>query len=813
MHNRKMRSVLFASAAAAALLLSVPAVAQMRTFNIQSDVATNTIPEFARQAGVQIVAPADQLAGVRTVAIEGNMDVGTALHELLQGTNLEVASDDGQVLTLRIKSKNVEAASNEAAGPGGVETVIVTAEKRSEPLQKVPMTVDTITGKALTTFGAASLIDYSAKIPDLTVETSTGQPGGVNLVVRGISATSSTSVATIIDDVPVSSSSNYANAGLSGADLSPFDIASIELLAGPQGTLYGASSLGGVLKYVLTTPDLDQMTVKLGQDVTSVENASHPGWGLRGAVNLPLIPGELAVSVSGSHEYTPGYIDNIATGQHDYNFGTHDNTRIALLWSPNDRLSVKLSALYDRSDFHGTGTILVDLPSLKPTYGYLKTYAVEPQGERTSTSVLSANVSYSFDWATLTSVTGYSTHPDDVRSDGSLSLGPLFGGNTPIVSTSKVNKFSQEMRLTSPDDLRLTWLVGGFYTDEKANFTDRVSLVDFATGDPIAYVDPATPYDPLLDTAGPSEYRESAIFGNASFKITDQFEVGGGLRYSRIFQATNEVSSGYFAGSSTPIKVDFPDDHESVWTYSGTARYHFTPDAMAYFTVSTGYQPGGVNQIGAGPPPTFGAETLTNYELGLKSQWFDKRLTINSSVYYIDFSNIQLPITGLNNLGVEVNAGKAVSKGAQLSSSFIVFDDLTLGLNAAYTDAHTITTVPAAGVLAGTPLPGSPKWAGAFTVDYTHDLGNDFVARAGASIRYLGSRYSGGSLIGALNERLPSYTTIDLATGFSWKNFDVNLYVRNLANERAYTSLLVASTGGAAILRPRTIGLSVEEHF
>jgi len=686
-----------------------------------------------------------------------------------------------------------------------IEEIIVTAQKRSENLQDVPLSVSTITGQALKSYGETHLTDYAASIPGLEIQSSYGVPGSVTVSIRGISTgdvDNTPTVATYIDDVPVSSSGGNGFGNLIGVDLFTYDVDHVEVLKGPQGTLYGASSLGGLLKYVTSAPDLNQSSFHIGESAVGIESSPQLGWGVNGAVSVPIIPGQLALSISAAHVATPGYIDNVADNERGYNHGVQDGARLALFWKPTDGLSVKLSALYDHSDFDGLGLTPADPVSQIPTYGYLATAAVEPQGQSTRTTLLAANVTYDFGWSSLTSVTGYSQAADVFKVDASSIFEPIFAVDAPFVDHYNFDKFTQEMRLSSPETNRLRWLLGGFYTHESSSRDLSALALTPSTGEPDAEL------NPLIESQFDNKFQEAAVFGSTSYALTSVWDVSAGARYSHNDQTFSGNATGVLAGSPTY----YPAASGHKVTYSVSTQYHLTSDMMAYARIATGYRPGGDNgqTPGVQVPSTYGPDTTTNYEIGLKSEWLEKRLLANASVYYIDWKNIQIEVIGPLESFYYSNAAQATSKGVELTSSYIAAPGLQLGLNATFTDATLASDAPGVGGVDGDRLPYSARWAAAFNADYTHALVGNYKGRVGLVWRYVGDRNSD---FPAASDyvRLAAFDTVSVSAGVSNERWNFNLYARNVADKRVYTAWN-APLGGV-ILQPRTIGLSIDTAF
>jgi iron complex outermembrane recepter protein len=833
-------------------VFGLPAFAQeTHSFSVAADNPALAIQSFGQQSGLQIMAAAQDLRGKALHPVSGELPTDEAFHRLLAGTGLSarytgersvaiistdsMASADSQAAPDSAKEgerdssgtfRLAQETSGQAAGlssdnggttdSGSLEEIVVTAQKRAERLQDVPVSVSAVSGQTLEATHATSLADYAAYIPSLQVTSFLGQPGQVNLALRGIttgSTAANQSVAIYVDEVPVGSSSIYAGGGSGGIDLLPYDVERIEVLEGPQGTLYGASALGGLLKYVTREPDLQQTQVRAGLDGSVVHNAQNQGYGARANANVPLIPDELGVSFSASHTYTPGYIDNIATGERSFNSGVQDAARVALLWKPTSDLTLDFSALYNRSPFNGTGAVAVN--PADPSLGRYDNTDIEPDSNNITTQLYTARLRYDAGWATLTSVSGYSRLISLSRADGSSIFFPFFGDNAEFVTRSDVKKFTQEIRLAAPEKQRLYWVTGLFFTNERGSAGQNGLALIPATNLP----DPVL--SPLIVTDEPSRFREFAVFGNLTFRITGALDISGGLRESHNVQNVNETAYGalFEVSQADAETTPFPRVSQSKLTWSASSSYHLSPDQMVYARVATGYRPGGANRIAPETPATFGPDTTTNYEMGVKTEWLDRHLLFDLTAFYIDWQDTQ--VTGVTPLQLTYisNAGAAISKGAELTSRLTPAHGLDLGLNLAYTEAYLTVDAPGLGGRRGDPLPSTPRFSGSLTLNYTHPLVGALNADFASVWRYVGVRntaFPGSDDVGG-NYRLASYTTLDLSAGVSTDRWSARLFLRSATDRYAY--LFVIPPGGPdapssnVILQPRTVGLSLDVRF
>jgi outer membrane receptor protein involved in Fe transport len=717
---------------------------------------------------------------------------------------------------------------------GQIEEVVVTASKRNENLQEVPSSVSAQSGIDLERLKLEQLSDYLSYVPGISVN-SGGAPGIATITVRGISPLGAGStVATYINDAPLGSSGIWARAQEFELDLLPFDLDRLELLRGPQGTLYGADAIGGALKYVLNTPDLARFDVEVGADFAEIDGSGGLLATEEARINTPLIQDQLAVSLSVFNKHNPGYIDDLATGQKDVNAYSRYGGRFAAFWLPSEQFSVKLDALYQKIDAHDLGAVSYqDLASTTQADG---TVLVAPNGGLDSRLTEAHSVLQPFsksvqfysltgDWnpgpVEVTSTTSWSRTELSQQQDASIAYGSAFplltGGAIPAgLATFNLglglDKLTEELRVTSPSDQPLEWLVGAFYTDERESNTQFVYGFD-SSYHPIPAFQPD-----LAAITLPTTYRELAAFGDLTWHISSRLDIGGGVREAHNKQSFDSSTSGVLIGSGNVVNNSSAD----VTTWLGDARYHFTRDLMGYLRFATGYAPGGPNSPipGANIPATVGSETLKNYELGLKSEFFNHHVKVNVAGYNIKWTDIQLPAT-LNNESFTENGGSATSRGFELESTFLPVAGLLIGVNAAYTASYLNSLQPDVSVAfpLHTQLAEVPRWTVSGTFDYAFIPAPGWTAQVGGGVRWvdtqLGQEPAAGSpLFPTLI--LPSYTAADLDASLTHDWWTIRAYVRNLSNVRAEQGVTdwLDIFGNSKqldyyILQPRTIGIGV----
>ena len=732
-------------------------------------------------------------------------------------TRLALLLSGGAVVALATSSASfaqVSAITPQGGDASQVSEVVVTAQKRSENIQNVPAAVSVVGSQLITDAHVTSLSDIQGYVPGLEIN-SAGSPGQTQVTIRGITVLGQNSVVgTYIGDSPIGGSSLYSRAQSFSLDLLPYDVSRLEVLRGPQGTLYGASTLGGLLKYVLKDPNLKSFEGEAGADLFGVSGAGDPGGGGRALVSAPIIQDKLGVLASYAYEGTPGYIDDVATGRGDDNPLSQQSARLALLWQPSNKLTVRTEALFQQIQSDNDAEIPVDATS-RPSriLADLQSNNALDQPFRKEITFLSGDINYDLGWATLTSATSYSYSNTKKQTDYSSLFGtlfPAFGaaapGLAPIDYKLQTIKYTEEIRLASPKGSRVEWLIGTFDTYERSTNSQVITPSTFS-GQPIPSI---TPF--FIGGFTPSLYREYAIFGDVTFHLTDRLDIGGGLRYADNVQGFRAPSAGLLNGVPIDAQAIVNTGHssEDVLTYSFNPQYRFTKDVMAYVRIASGYAPGGPNTFLAGVPPTVGSETITSYEVGVKSEFLNKRLLFDADYFYIDFSNLQLPATSSGGIGYLFNGGAARSEGVEANATLRPLTGLSLSGTFTYTDSVLAADVPEIGGSSGERLPEVPRYSGSFRADYSRPLSAEWTGHAGGGVRVVGAEADGlfSDLV-----RLPAYAVLDLDLSASNSRYTIRVFAKNLNDSRGFTSYQPYGAPYAFIQQPRTIGVSVDAKF
>ncbi len=706
-----------------------------------------------------------------------------------------------------------------AADSDALATIIVTAEKRSEPLKDVPMSVTALSGDSLDALQARSFSDYAAMVPGLSLTSS--QPGLTRLTLRGQNSGGvGSTVAVYMDESPFGSSNALLNGSIITGDFDTWDLQRIEVLRGPQGTLYGANSEGGLLKFVSTAPVLGKFSGEAEATGESVSGGGNGG-ALRGVVNLPM-GDKFAVRLSGYGQDVAGYIDDPSRGKTDVNDGHKEGGRAALLWEPTDNLSIHLTATSQQSKYNGTNSVDIDPVTLEPVQGDLTQQRVLDEPSKSKYENYNATIDWNTGPFSVVSTTSYGILDFDYVTDATSILaapGVTFGealGGIGLYEDNNagLKKFTQEIRLASPSTNTLEWQVGGYYTHEDG------ALVQHIVGVAIPTTPPNPPFVGELEALTlDSTYKEWAGFANLTYHFNSQFDLQAGGRYSSNEQSATESVGGPLLGGGTQAFTT--PSKGNVFTYSIAPRWHVDANTMVYARLATGYRPGGPNAQPIAPPPDvpkeYGADKTVNVELGVRSTQLDGRLSIDVAAFHVDWQDIQL-FEVVDNIGINANGGKAKSQGLEWTFAYVPVHGLTLGWTGAYTDAKLTSPAPAVNGNSGDPLAYAPKWSTALDGEYDWNLSANFKGFVGAAWSYVGSRSTdfassptGGQL------ELSSYNTFDARVGFDTKHYRVTLYGKNLGDTRGISSYIATgapnSAGEITIIQPRTYGVTLNAKF
>ncbi len=682
------------------------------------------------------------------------------------------------------------AASADDAADASLQTVTISATRRRELIRDVPLSISSVSAERLEEVGAKSLNDYLATQPGVLLQNSGAQDGNGYIIVRGLTLGSDTNSPTTvyIDDVPLVNGTLF--------DMSLLDLARFEVLRGPQGTLYGASAMGGIVKYITQDGDTSAFGGRVGLNLSQTHHGGA-NWLGNAVLNVPLKADVAALRVVAFGSKDDGWVTATGPiGKDKVNSRDASGGRINLLLTPTRELSVKISAMTQTRNADGNSRILYDYVTRAPAAGdlvYTQLTLAEPR--KSQRDLYSVTLDYDLHWARFSSVTATQTAKDKSTTDFS-TLGTAFGLDTAYVGVdTRTKKTTQEFRLVSQQAGTIEWLAGAYF--EKYDLTLSQPIVGTAGG---ATVDLGT-------TTGKRTYDEKAAYGTVTYNLSPQLALTAGLRVARYDQTDGE----------SPSQISF---QETPGTYLLTARYRLTPQSSVYARAASGYRPGGSNFGNVTGPQSYGTDKVWTYEAGYKAAFPDAGATLEVAFFDTEWKDLQLFTPGANALafGYTDNAGKARVRGLEAAATVKPTSALSFTAALSLLDAKLLSDSPGLQALAGDRLPTSPKTAGSLTARYAFALaGQPSFAALGAT--YQGDRNTGFERsTSPLNYKLPAYTQLDLSAGTSVGRFDIGLYVRNLTDKRGQIGASTQETSNLGrtyvrVIDPRTVGVNLTASF
>ena len=790
-------------------------------------------------------------------------------------------------------------AAEVAAAPRDVGEIVVTASKREENIQKVAMSIQAIDTKKLNQLNVTSFQDYVKFMPSVAFQTLA--PNQTTIYMRGVADGGNAnhsgpqpSVGAYLDEQPITTIGGTL-------DIHVYDIARVEVLPGPQGTLYGASSESGTLKIITNKPSTAGFSGGIDVQGNTVAHGSQGGV-VEGFVNVPLAS-NVAIRLVGFAERDAGYIDNVP-GTRPFKTSGATITNAGLVakdFNHTDTYGGRAAIKFDLgADWTIMPTVVAQetiapgVFAYEPSVGYLQTQrfladtykdrwlqaALNITGKLGRFDIVYSGGLFQRNVDAQSDYTDYSVAYDQRYGSGGYwkdSTGnPLTAPQQLIIGKDHFSKESNEFRISSPASDRFRVIAGVFQERQKHHIVQDYVIQGFGTNVVTSGGDGegggvTTTSFPLAVPGWPNtiwltnqERKDSdeAAFAEAAFDITSKFTVTGGIRlyhynnslfgfygYSQNYDEMTGYGSGQGAGSiNCQAGKSFPGapcvnlDKTAVGsgeTHKVNLTYKVSDDALVYFTYSTGYRPGGVNRSGTFAP--YGADHLSNFELGWKTSWRDHTIHFNGAVYDEEWNQFQFAFLGPNSLTIVENAPSARIMGVESSFDWRTSDHLTLSGGGAYNhavlsknfcqdaDLNVIATCADADATAvhGTQLPYTPKFKGHVTARYTVDLG-EWKAHAQGSLLYqtmnfVGVRTADNTSLGTM----PAYATADFSIGAEHDKTSFELFVKNAFDAKGqvnrYTSCTIASCAqsypGVAPavyvvpIQPLTVGIKVGQKF
>ena len=752
---------------------------------------------------------------------------------------------------------------------------MVSAQKRTENLQNVPLSIQALGNEKIEELHLQSFGDYANFLPSLSYQNggqSPAGPGFSRAYMRGVASGdtgnhsgSSPSVGTYLDEQPVTT--------ISGAlDIHLYDIARVEALAGPQGTLYGASSQAGTIRIITNKPDPSGFAAGYDLQGSALDHGGN-GYTAEGFMNMPLSP-NAALRVVGWYEKIPGFIDNVhgtvfypTSGvtkdnsdrvEKDYNDGTTYGARAAMKVDLNDSWTITPSVIAQRSKFNGSSGYRVgedfDVVRFNPESINDRWWqaALTVEGKFSNFDVVYAGAVIDRRDETRQDYVDYSFYYDQCCAYGTYifdNAGNFIDPTQYIAGKDRYKMQSHELRVSTPQDRRVRLVAGLFYERNQHDILQNYLINNLA--------------DSVAVTGWPDTWwltnqvrvdRDSAAFGELTYDLTEKLSATGGIRFFKSegslegffgFGLNNDFTSA--TGEKNPLCAAHPQNFngapcqnldKSVDESGNSAKlnltYRFSGDALGYLTYSEGFRPGGVNRVGDLPP--YDADFLKNYEAGWKTSWLDNRVRFNGAVFVEDWKDFQFSFLGPNSVTQIANAGNAQIKGVETEINWAPTDSFTLSAGAAYLDAKL--TQAYCGELGpdgkdldpcpqtplapnGQQLPVTPKFKGNLVGRYTFNLGT-WDAHFQGAVAHLGSRWPDlRTEQRAVLGRVPSFTITNLAAGIDNDTYSVELFVNNIFDEKgqvdrwAQCDALVCGVEGTYITptAARTMGIKFAQKF
>jgi iron complex outermembrane receptor protein len=665
-----------------------------------------------------------------------------------------------------------------------LETITVTAQKRKENIQEVSVSITALSATQIEDSGIVNMDDVAFQIPNFHI-VDRGDRIASCPYVRGIGEINPLNpvVALYMDDVC------HATSG-AVFDLTLFDIERIEVLRGPQGTLYGRNSLGGVINIITKKPE------NYFEGSTSVTYGNYDRWDIRAALRGPIVKDKLFLGIAANKNERDGYLDNTYLGtEPDEEDGL--TGRAHLRWTPTDALDVTLSGDFERN--HDNGCLFTDLERVRKD-----PHHISPDFDGFSdsdTNNQSLRVAYEVPWFKVISITGRSYWKNDYYGDFDFSPADMMRCGQILEET----EWTQELRLQSREDVSpLKWLVGAYYFKEDYEpdifYEDRTGMM-FGMG-PSAKMHQKSDYDD----------KGYALFGQATYRLFDKLGLTAGLRYARDEMDFKHETIFEAGGMTMPGPVVDLDAAWEVWLPKFAIDYRFTPDVMTYASVARGYNSGGFNKVFPDPEyADFDPEYTWNYEMGIKSSWLDKRLIINAAAFYIKWDDKQVYQMLTPTAWCTTNAGEAHSQGLELELMSRPLSGLEFVAGFGYTEAKFDKYEDLQRNFEDNNIPFAPKYTYNLASQYRYPLTSSASLFGRLELQGVGKLYFDE----ANTEAQGAYELINARFGFETEHFDVYIWGKNIFDEE-YATMAFCPPGMGCLGSagpPQTFGITVTGRF
>jgi outer membrane receptor protein involved in Fe transport len=734
-----------------------------------------------------------------------------------------------------------------------LEEIVVTAEKRESTVQKTPISMTAISEAEIQARGFEDFRDIAQETPGVSMKTS--GPGQTEFEMRGLDATGgfSPTVGFYIDDAPLTAPAQAAQ-GKVVVDPDLYDLNRVEVLRGPQGTLYGAGSMGGTIKLVTNAPQLNTVAVS-AQTKESGTDGGGFNYGGSAMVNLPITQDVAAIRFVGTYKYTSGWIDRLVLNPFpletnggatrgdvlaapvqarysDVNWEELWGGRVSLLLKLGDNLTIQPGIMHQKISTGGPFTI--DDPPGNVEAHYQPFDIAEPLEDNFTLYTL--NIKYHFDFADLTSASSKWNRHDEQTQDISETIQALLGipsfyppvgiGGGSQEETDFSSQATEELRLASNGDGAFQWLGGAFYSNFNSNTT---SLSDYAGLEPVFGT------TDLISVGEPITIIQRALFGEASYKLIEQLKATLGLRYYSYSSAEEAINSGIASTGGTNVVLKFGRAENKGFNPKVNLSYTPTDDVLVYGTAAKGFRPGGPNtpvpltgpaQCLTGPgnlqslglssaPNQFNPDNVWSYEIGEKARALDNALQINSAIYYERWTDVQQLVDPSCGFSFTSNAGTASVYGLETELAANLGSWFTVTQSVGYTHATFNDTVRATGTVAGQKLLDVPDVTTNTSLIYSTPVSAGLNFSARGTYTYIGPMQD----ITFVRNNLPGYSLVNARAGVTSDRFSAYLFCDNLTDKLAILTNNVAQTVNIPSLnrwatnQPRTIGIDLQVRY
>ena len=763
------------------------------------------------------------------------------------------------------------------------EEVIVTALKRESTVLDVPFSVVAPTEEMLRARGVEDIEGVAANVGGFTVQNL--GPGQSQVAIRGVSA------GQIVRDQPgvkeqvgVYLDESVTSLSLFTPDIDLFDVNRVEVLRGPQGTLFGSGSLAGTVRYITNQPELGATNGVVELGVSAIDGGSLGG-NAKLAFNVPL-GDKAALRVASYYNRLAGYIDAVQPDlsvKEDVNDGFRTGVRAAVKIAPNERLSITPRIVYQKVELDGWNRI--DSFNILANPFTTTRPAVTLDGRRQFTqleekftddfALADLNINYNFGDVALTSNTSYINRDVLVIRDATALTASITGGSiglpasvytldAPLNDTTTAHVWTQELRFSGGQD-RFRWVAGGFYSHTERDYDQDLVVLGFEDRSGIPTRGLRAPKDSLFFSDLAYDVNQSALFGEGTLSLTDEFSLTGGLRYYRFDEDKEQIFDGIFGNDNNGTSlVSQPGSTDANGVAPRLiATYKLTGTSNLNAQVSRGFRLGGINDplnvplctaqdlITFGGRETWENETLWNYEVGFKSRVLNGNGAFNVSAFYMDIPDLQATVTaGSCSSRVVFNVPKARSQGIEVEFEAAPNSNFDFAISGSFNDSElrsTLTSTAPGGAISvvsgieeGQRLPTVPRFQLAATATYQWEVKPGSLAYLTGTYQHIGSRFTqvGDQQLGTLNllsfgtgtigapltasiftydPELPAYDMLKLRVGVRRGKWDVSGYVHNVTDERAFLAFDQERGTRARIgyltNQPRTFGITTRINF